>query len=195
LSRREFWIAAAAVAGVLLLGILKGVLVAALASMLLLIHDAARPHVARLGRVPGTRRYSDMARSPDNEVVPGALIVRVESSLFYFNVTHVREKVRRELDAAGPEVHLVIWDLSTSPHLDIAGARLLRDMQRELAGRGVAMRIVEARASVRDLIRKEIGMSVGEVNRRISIDDALAASTLASSGGTEPGSPGAHRET
>jgi hypothetical protein len=57
------------------------------------------------------------------------------------------------------------------------------------------MRIVEARASVRDLIRKEIGMSVGEVNRRISIDDALAASTLASSGGTEPGSPGAHRET
>jgi SulP family sulfate permease len=127
--------------------------------------------------------------------VPGALIVRVESSLFYFNVTHVREQVRRELDAAGPGVRLVIWDLSTSPHLDIAGARLLRDMQRELAGRGVAMRIVEARASVRDLIRKEIGMSVGEVNRRISIDDALAAPTLASSGGTEPGSPGAHRET
>ncbi len=104
LSRMEFSIAMAAFAGVLLLGILKGVLLAALVSMLLLIQRAARPHVAQLGRVPATRRYSDLARNPDNESVPGVLIVRVESSLLYFNVSHVRDQVRRHLAAAGRQL-------------------------------------------------------------------------------------------
>ena len=178
LSRMEFSIALAAFAGVLLLGILKGVLLAAVVSMLLLIHRAARPHVALLGRIPATHRYSDLARHPENETVPGVLIVRVESSLLYFNVGHVREEVRRHLAAAGHQLRLVVWDLSTSPYVDIAGVRLLGETQRALAAQGVAMRIVEARAPVRDLIRKEIGMSLGEVNRRISIDDAIADAAM-----------------
>jgi len=179
LSRMEFSVAGAAFAGVLLLGILKGVLLAAIFSMLLLIHRAARPHVARLGRVPGTSRYSDLARHPDNESVAGVLVVRVEASLLYFNVSHVRDQVRRHVGAAGDGLRLVVWDLSTSPYVDIAGARLLSETQRALAARGVALRVVEARAPVRDLIREEVGMSVGEVSRRISIDDAIAGSTSA----------------
>jgi SulP family sulfate permease len=175
LSRMEFSVAAAALAGVLVLGILRGVLLAAIVSMLLLIHRAARPHVAVLGRVPGTSRYSDLGRNPDNEVVPGVLIVRVESSLLYFNVGHVRDEVRRQVGAAGDGLRLVVWDLSTSPYVDVAGAHLLREMQRMLAARGAALRVVEARSSVRDLIREEIGTSIGEVSRRISIDDVIAA--------------------
>ena len=177
LSRMEFSVAMGAFVGVLLLGILKGVLLAAVFSILLLIRRVAHPHVAQLGRVPGTHRYSDVARHPDNENVPGVLIVRVEASLLYFNVSHVRDQVRRHLAAAGDGLRLVVWDLSTSPYVDIAGARLLSDIHRTLAARGVAMRIVEAHASVRDLIRPEIGMSVGEISRRISIDDAISAAT------------------
>jgi SulP family sulfate permease len=177
LSRMEFSVAGAAFAGVLLLGILKGVLLAAVFSMLLLIHRAARPHVARLGRVPGTSRYSDLARHPDNESVPGVLIVRVEAALLYFNVSHVRDQIRQHVAAAGDGLRLVVWDLSTSPFVDIAGGRLLGETQRELTARGVALRVVEAHAHVRDLIRKEVGMSIGEVSRRISIDDAIAALT------------------
>jgi len=189
LSRMEFSIAMAAFAGVLLLGILKGVLLAAAFSMLLLIQRTARPHVARLGRVPGTRRYSDLARHPDNESVPGVLIVRVEASLLYFNVSHVRDQVLRHVAATGGELHLVVWDLSTSPYVDIAGARVLSDMQRVLAARGVALRVVEAHSSVRDLIRKEVGMRVGEVSRRISIDDAIAGATGATPPVDEPPRP------
>ncbi|HMA30231.1 MAG TPA: SulP family inorganic anion transporter [Casimicrobiaceae bacterium] len=175
LSRMEFWVAMAALAGVLLLGILKGVLLAAIISMLLLIRRAANPHVARLGRVPGTRRYSDFERNPDNETVPGVLIVRVESGLFYFNVSHVRDQVRKHLAEAGDALRLVVWDLSTSPYVDIAGVRMLGELQREFAARGATLRLVDARASVRDLIRKELGMSVGEISRRTSIDDAVTA--------------------
>jgi sulfate permease, SulP family len=183
LSRLEFWVAVAAFVGVLLLGILKGVLFAALFSMVLLIGRSATPHVARLGRVPGTRRYSDVERSPENEDVPGVLIVRVESSILYFNVSHVRDRLDALLHAAGPGLRLVIWDLSPSPYVDIAGARLLRELQEELARRNVALRLVEARAQVRDIVRAEVGMGVGEVSRRISIDDAIEAATTASPAG------------
>ncbi|TMH37090.1 MAG: SulP family inorganic anion transporter, partial [Betaproteobacteria bacterium] len=177
LSRMEFWVAMAAFAGVLLLGILKGVLFAALVSMLLLIRRAAHPHVARLGRVPGTNRYSDCERNPDNQLVPGMLIVRVESSILYFNVDHVRDRIRGHIAAAREGLRLVIWDLSSSPYVDIAGVRMLGVLHRELAARGAALRIVEARATVRDLLRAEVGMSVGEVSRRLSIDDAIAGAT------------------
>ena len=146
---------------------------AAVFSMLLLIHRAARPHVAWLGRVPATRRFSDFARHPENEAVPGVLIVRVEASLLYFNVTHVRDRILRHVAAADDELRLVVWDLSTSPFVDIAGARLLNDIQRTLAVRGVTLRVVEARSTVRDLIRKEVGLKVGEVSRHISIDDVI----------------------
>ena len=176
LSKMEFAIAVAAFAGVLLLGILKGVLLAAVFSIALLIHRAARPHVARLGRIPGTRRYSDVDRNPDNDYVPGVLIVRVESALLYFNAVHVRDHIRRYIAQSQDELRLFVWDLSTSPYVDVAGAQLIAEIQRELAGRGVAFRIVEARSAVRDLIRKALGMSVGEINRRMSIDDAITGS-------------------
>jgi MFS superfamily sulfate permease-like transporter len=93
----------------------------------------------------------------------------------YFNASHVRDQVRRHIAACADGLRLVVWDLSTSPYVDIAGARLLGEIQRELAARGAALRIVDARSSVRDLVRKEVGTSVGEISRRISIDDAVAS--------------------
>jgi SulP family sulfate permease len=69
-SRLDFYAAAIALAGVLLLGILEGILLAALASILLLLARASRPHVAFLGRVPGTNRYSDLARHPRTRPCP-----------------------------------------------------------------------------------------------------------------------------
>src|SRR5262249_9389138 len=136
-SRLEFRVAMVALVAVLLLGILKGILLAAIASILLMLHKAARPHVAFLGRIPGTRRYSDLARPADNAPIPAALIVRVESSLLYFNVEHVAAVVLERVRAAGPDLRRVICDLSASPTVDLAGAKMLESVHDELAKRNV----------------------------------------------------------
>ena len=141
-SRFEFRIAMVALVGVLLLGILKGVLLAVVASLLMLIARAARPHVAFLGRIPGTRRFSDLERNPDNETVPGVLLFRVEASLLYFNVEYVRQAVWQRLGAATEPIRLVVCDLSTSPYVDTAGARMLSALHRDLASLGVQLRLV-----------------------------------------------------
>jgi MFS superfamily sulfate permease-like transporter len=178
LSRIEFGIAATAFVGVLLLGILKGVLIAAVISLLVLLRRAASPHVASLGRVPGTERYSDLDRHPDNERLPGVLVVRVESGLFYFNVGHVRDELRRHVAAAGPDLKAVVWDLSSSPGVDIAGTRLVGEIRAELAAAGVTLRLVDARASVRELLRAALGEDAVAIDRRLSITDACDLNTL-----------------
>jgi sulfate permease, SulP family len=170
----EFKISMVALVGVLLLGILKGVLLAAIASLLMLLAGAARPHVAFLGRIPGTRRYSDVERHPDNEALPGILVFRVESSLLYFNADHIHGVVWAQTQAR-PELRLVVCDLSDSPFLDVAGTRMLVSLHANLARRGIQMRIVEAHARARDLLRA-LGLeeSVGYLGRHLSVDQAIA---------------------
>ena len=92
-SRLDFLAAAIALVAVLLLGILQGILLAALASILLLLARASRPHVAFLGRIPGTNSYSDMDRHPENEPLPGVIAFRPEASLIYVNADAVLEAV------------------------------------------------------------------------------------------------------
>jgi high affinity sulfate transporter 1 len=175
-SRLEFRISMVAFVGVLLLGILKGVLVAAIASLLMLLAGAARPHIAFLGRIPGTHRYSDLERHPDNEELPGIVIFRAESSLLYFNAEHVRHVVSRRLDAR-PQTRLVVCDLSDSPFVDVAGARMLGALHADLAKRDIRMRIVEAHAKTRDLLRKEgLEQRLGYLGRHISVEQAIAES-------------------
>jgi len=175
-SRLEFRIAMVALVGVLLLGILKGVLFAAIASLLMLIAGAARPHVAFLGRIPGTQRFSDLARHADNEILPGIVIFRAESSLLYFNTDHVRQLVWNKIQDT-PELRLVVSDLSDSPILDVAGANMLAGLHRDLVKRQAQLRIVGAHAKVRDLLRA-VGLEerVGYLGRHISVDQAIAES-------------------
>jgi SulP family sulfate permease len=172
-SRLDFYAAAIALGAVLLLGILHGILLAALASVLLLLARASRPHVAFLGRVPGTDSYSDMERHPENEPLPGVIAFRPEASLIYVNAESVLESVLGRLRAAGA-VRLMVCDLSASPYVDLAGARMLHDLHGELGSRGIALRLVGARGTVRDLLRAEgIDEKVAGLDRALTLDGLL----------------------
>ena len=172
-SRLDFYAAAIALGAVLLLGILQGILVAAGASILLLLARASRPHVAFLGRIPGTSSYSDVARHPDNEALPGVIAFRPEASLIYANADAVLEAVLDRLRASDG-IRLVICDLSASPYLDLARARMLHDLYGELATHGIALRIVGAHGWARDLLRAD-GMSekAGGLDRAATLDTLL----------------------
>ena len=175
-SRMDFYAAAIALVAVLLLGILQGILLAALASILLLLVRASRPHVAFLGRVPGTNSYSDIARHPENEDIGDVIAFRPEASLMYINADVVLETVLRRLrtkDRVG--TRLVICDLSASPYIDLAGSRMLHELHAELSARGIALRIVGARGRLRDLLRADgVGEKIGVLDRTVTLDSLIA---------------------
>lgn len=173
-DRGEFTVAIAALLGVLGSGLLRGVLIGAIISLFQLLRRASRPHVAFLGRIPGARRFSDMARHPDNEPVPGALLFRTEASLLYFNAEYVRETVMKRVAEMGAGLRLAICDLSTSPYVDLAGAEMLARLHGELESANVRLQIVEARASVRDRLHAEgVQNKVGCIGRFRSLADAV----------------------
>ena len=175
-SRMDFYAATIAIIGVLLLGILQGILLAALVSILLLLARASRPHVAFLGRIPGTNSYSDLARHPENEPLGNVIAFRPEASLLYVNAGSVLETVMASLLKDQAKIRAVVCDLSASPYLDLAGARMLHELYDELAARGIALQIVGARGRVRDLLRADgLAKKVGRLERAVSLNDAISA--------------------
>ena len=164
--------AAIALTGVLLLGILQGILLAALASILMPLIIASHPHVAFLGRIPGTNHLSDLARHPENETLPGVIAFRPEASLIYVNADAVQEAVLRRLHGAGASIHLVVCDLSASPYVDLAGSHMLQELHDALATRGISFRIVGGHGRARDLLRADgVEEKVGDLDRGVTLEN------------------------
>jgi sulfate permease, SulP family len=176
ISHIDFWAALIAFAAVLLLGILQGILVAAAASVLLLLARVSTPHVAFLGRVPGTTQmYSDRARHPENERLENVVAFRPESSLLYINADQILAAVLHRLERE-PETRLVVCDLSASPTIDLAGCRMFHRLYDELASRGIKLTIVGAHARLRDMLRADgVGEKVGGFSRAVTLISVLHA--------------------
>jgi len=173
-NRTEYVVAMSALVGVLSSGLLRGVMIGAVISLILLIRRASRPHVAFLGRIPGSRRFSDHERHPDNELIPGVLIFRPESGLLYFNMDHVRDAIAERVRTEAAPPRLVVLDLSAAPHVDMHGAHMLAELAGELTAAGIQVQAVEARSSVRDRLRAEgVETRLGGVNRFTTVADAV----------------------
>lgn len=175
-DKKEFLVAVIALFGVLLFGILKGVVLAAITTLILLIKAASDPNVAFLGRIPKTHRYTDIARHPDNETIPGTLIVRIESSIFYFNVENIHRHIWSRIDDS---TKTLILDMNSSPVIDIAGARFLKQLFLDLNAKGIVFKIAEARSEVRDTLRAEnLEVLLGHISRFVSVDDLVQEAVL-----------------
>jgi MFS superfamily sulfate permease-like transporter len=173
-DRPEFVVALATILGVLSSGLLRGVMIGAIISLVQLLRTASRPHVAFLGRIPGTRRFSDRERQPDNELVSGTLIFRPESGLVYFNVDHVCDSILKRVQAEPTPPNLVVLDLSAAPRVDLQSAHALAAMADELTAQRIGFQAVEARSSVRDRLRNEgVDGKLGGINRFKSVADAV----------------------
>src|SRR5262249_50663991 len=114
----------------------------------------------------------DRARHPENEPLPGVLAFRPEASLIYINADAVLDAVAKALS---DDTRLVVCDLSASPYLDLAGARMLHELHDVLTARGTALRIVGAHGWARDLLRADgVSGKVGGVERTVTLDALLS---------------------
>lgn len=173
-SPREFWIALAAMAGVLLFGMLEGVMIGTVLSLLLLVWRTSNPSTVLLGRIPGTELYSDLARHPDNEIEPGTLVFRANAGLFYANAPNVKADLMEEIGKQGQAVRLVVIDLSSSPYVDVAAADMLAECHEELAGRGIALRVSNMTGEVRDLMRRDgLDKVFGDIGPGLSVESIV----------------------
>jgi len=173
-DRSEFVVALAAFGGVLTFGLLRGVMIGAAISLVQLMRQSSHPHVALLGRIPGTRRFSDRDRHADNELIPNVMIFRPESALVYFNVDNVYDAILNRVRAQPTLPKLIVLDLSEAANVDMQSAHTLASMADELAAEGIQFHAVEARSLVRDRLRREgIDIKFGGINRFTTVADVI----------------------
>lgn len=177
-DRREFAIAAAVVLGVLASGILRGVLIGVVVSLLLLLKRSARPRVVELGRVPGSHIFADCERHKENLPEAGVLVLRLEGSLLYFNARHVFDQVLVAVDDR-PGTRLLVLYLGMTPHVDLAGCEVLEELHHALHQRGVTLRVAEVHGNIRDVLRRSghvQGLGPLEANQTVAtVIDAWCA--------------------
>jgi high affinity sulfate transporter 1 len=151
-NRAEFAVAVAALAGVLGSGLLHGVLIGAVLSLLILLRRGSRPQTTELGRVLGTDYFADRVRHPDNERLPGVFAFRSVGALLYFNVEHVRDRFFELLNARQEPTRLAVVFMGAVPVVDLAGAELLVELHRTLHERGIELRLSDTLSSVRETL-------------------------------------------
>lgn len=154
-ARPDFIAAIAALVGVLVFGILAGLFIGIGVSLLLLIYRASRPHIARLGRAPGSDQYTDVHRHPENVLPEGVVVLRVESPLFFANADVVRSAARAAAREEG--VHAVVIDAEAVPTIDITAAHMLHELHDELAAEGVRFVLARDVGQVRDVLLRTAG--------------------------------------
>jgi high affinity sulfate transporter 1 len=146
--RTEFLIAAVAFAGVVLIGVLEGVLVAMGLSLVDFLRRASKPGDAILGRVPGRDGYHDVARNPTALTDVGVLVYRFDAPLFYANAERFRSRVRRLTRRHGTT--WLVVDAAATPDVDVSAARMLAELDDELRARGITIVFADPVGAVKD---------------------------------------------
>lgn len=169
-SRTEFAVAMAALLGVLGSGLLNGVLLGVVFSLVLLLGRASRPRVTELGRVPGTTYFADIARHPENERIDDVLVLRTEGALLYFNVDHIRDRVSALITERRTPVHLIVFFMGNVPHVDLAGVEFLLELDEKCRKSGIQFKLAEVHGQVREALRRgeEDGERLAEANQTVA---------------------------
>jgi SulP family sulfate permease len=173
-SRRDFAVWLAAMAGILVLGIMAGILVGVVLSLLLLIARASNPPLRRLGVDPLTGTYVDAARHPGVRLPPGVLVVRLDGPLFFADAHRFREGVTAMVRAQRPAA--VVLDMASVSQTDTEGADALIHLARWLRANRVVARLTRVESDVLDLWRRagvvaELG---GDGEVYANVHDAVA---------------------
>jgi high affinity sulfate transporter 1 len=154
-SRTEFALGMVCFVGVLTLGVLEGVGLGVVLSLLVLIKKACRPGTAVLGRVPGERTYyRDVRRRPDAETMPGLLIFRFDARLIFFNCNFFASEVKRGIAKAREPVNTVLIDAEAMNDIDITGADRLIKLNTELNRRNIVIFLTHVRDPLRDKMHR-----------------------------------------
>lgn len=150
----EFWTAFGALVGVLALGILDGVVIGALLSLVLVIVRTSQSHISVLGRVPGQPQFSSMNENPSNITIPGMLIIKADTGIFYANADSYKNQIMSLVQDEQQAVQAVVFDLEMTRDLDLAGAEMLDELHNELRERGISLRLSRVQAPAYSLMQR-----------------------------------------
>lgn len=150
-TRFDFWVALAAIIGVLSVGVLAGVVIGVALSLAWLVYVSTRPPMPLLGREAGTDVFRDLDGNPDDETFPGIAILRFDGALFFATAEALEERVRELAEGARPDRALVL-DLEGVNFIDSQGSAKLTEIHQLTQADGVELRLAGVKPQVRAVL-------------------------------------------
>jgi SulP family sulfate permease len=154
-TRFDFWIAVAAIVGVLSFGVLAGVLIGVVLSLVWLIYVATRPAMPLLGRQRETHVFRELDEQEDDETFPGIAVVRLDAGLFFATAEALEDRVRQLVDTAAPPLRALVLDLEGVNFIDSQGAAKLTEIHELTETQGIVLRLARVKPSVLVVLRAD----------------------------------------
>jgi sulfate permease, SulP family len=174
--RSDFVLALITFAGVLVFGVLGGIGVGVLASLLEVMRRAVLPHTAVLGMVAGTATYRDVEQYADAETLPGLVVYRFDAPVFFANADVFRDQIRELVRDAKVPVREVIVNAEGINDLDTTGIQMLERLLDDLEDQDVHLSWARVRTPLRNLMRSTgLEQRIGAGNFHLRVEDAVAA--------------------
>jgi sulfate permease, SulP family len=169
----EFWWGVSAALGVVLLGTLRGILIAVIISLAALVYETNRAPVYALARKPGTDIFrSRTAEHPEDESFPGLLIVRTEGRMYFANAQRVGDRMWELIHETKPRV--LVLDCSAIPNLEYTALRMLTNGEERLRDAGIELWLASLTPVALDLIRRSpLGAKLGRERMCFDVADAV----------------------
>jgi SulP family sulfate permease len=138
----------------LVLGIERGMLVAIVASMLVVFARMSRPHSATLGRIPDSTSYRNVDRFPEAATFEGIEVVRIDAAMSFVNAQHVKRLIAGAADSLTAEPRALVIDCTGINDVDATGADALSEIITELDERGVTLHLCDVKGPARDVLHR-----------------------------------------
>ena len=185
--RMELVWSIAAFAGVVLLGTLEGITVAVVMSLVALAQQTNHPPVYVVGRKPGTNVFRQRTdRHPEDESIPGLLLIRVEGRIYFGNAERVMDLMAPLVRASNPRV--IVLDCSAIADLEYSALKMLSDMEERVRDGGAELWVAALNPEVRAVVKRSpLGDQLGQERMCFNLEDAVArfqGAAAAGSGGT-----------
>ncbi|MGA9160940.1 MAG: sulfate permease [Actinomycetota bacterium] len=153
-QRFDFWIAIAAIVGTLVFGVLAGVIIGTVLSLVWLISVATRPRMPLLGREPSTGVFRELDEHPDDERFPGIVVVRLDGGLFFATSDALEDRIR-EVALSTEDVTGMVLDCEGVDFIDSQGSAKIREILDLTEQAGVTLCLARVKPEVRDLLRRD----------------------------------------
>jgi SulP family sulfate permease len=154
-ARVDFWIAVAAILGVMGSGVLAGVMIGIFLSILWLIYISASPHMQVLGREPGTQVFRGVEDHPDYETYPGLLVLRFDGGLFFASADALEDRLTELYQGAESKPHTLVLDFEGVNFIDSQGSEKVAEILELAKARDIELRLTRVKTKVKDVLQRD----------------------------------------
>jgi MFS superfamily sulfate permease-like transporter len=175
-KRTDFWIAVAAIIGVIVAGVLAGIVIGIILSVGWLVQTVTSPAMPILGRERGTHVFHEIELYPDAEQLPGLLVVGLDGGLFFATAEAVGDRFREQALARDPVPATIVLDCRTITHIDSQGSAQLRELHEFARVNGISFHLARLKPQVMEVLDRDgITEEIGAANIHTSLNDAVRA--------------------